>query len=166
MSACWPKNGRVPEPGFRSTHGSGVIMNMPVSVCHHVSMMGQRSLPMYLKYQRHASGLIGSPTDPSSRNDDRSRRFGHASPNRIRPRMAVGAVYRTLMPYLSTIAHHRSGYGNVGAPSYMKLVAPRIRGPYTMYEWPVTQPGSAAHHQRSSSFRSNTYFSVVATPTW
>src|SRR5450759_389176 len=101
MSACWPKNGRVPEPGFRSTHGSGVIMNMPVSVCHHVSMIGQRPLPMFLKYQRHASGLIGSPTDPSSRNDDRSRRFGQASPNRIKPRIAVGAVYRLSLIHIS-----------------------------------------------------------------
>ena len=38
--------GRVPEPGLSGTTGVGVIMNMPVSVCHQVSMMGSCSLPM------------------------------------------------------------------------------------------------------------------------
>ena len=47
-------------------------MIAPVSVCHHVSTTGQRSPPMTWWYQTHASGLIGSPTDPSSRSDDRS----------------------------------------------------------------------------------------------
>ena len=40
---------------------------MPVSVCHQVSTIGQRSRPMFLWYHIHASGLIGSPTDPSRR---------------------------------------------------------------------------------------------------
>ena len=48
MSITTPGNGRVPDPGFRATHGIGVIMNIPVSVCHHVSMMGQRPLPITL----------------------------------------------------------------------------------------------------------------------
>jgi hypothetical protein len=39
----------------------------PVSVCHQVSTIGQRSLPISRRYQIHASGLIGSPTVPSSR---------------------------------------------------------------------------------------------------
>ena len=39
-------DGRVPEPGLSGTVGVGVIMNMPVSVCHQVSMIGQRSLPI------------------------------------------------------------------------------------------------------------------------
>ena len=39
-------------------------MKWPVSVCHHVSMIGQFSLPTYLWYHIHASGLIGSPTEP------------------------------------------------------------------------------------------------------
>jgi len=39
----------VADPGFvRVTPGSGVIMIWPVSVCHHVSTIGQRSLPMNL----------------------------------------------------------------------------------------------------------------------
>ena len=66
-------------------------MNMPVSVCHQVSMIGQFSLPITRWYQRHASGLIGSPTVPSSRSVERSCRLGHASPKRISPRIAVGA---------------------------------------------------------------------------
>ena len=52
--------------------GSGVIMIAPVSVCHQVSTIGQRSPPMCRWYQIQASGLIGSPTEPSSRSDDRS----------------------------------------------------------------------------------------------
>ena len=46
----------------------------PVSVCHHVSTTGQRSPPMWCQYQTHASGLMGSPTVPSSCSDDRSWR--------------------------------------------------------------------------------------------
>ena len=34
--------------GLEGTQGMGVIMNMPVSVCHQVSMIGQRSLPMFV----------------------------------------------------------------------------------------------------------------------
>jgi hypothetical protein len=51
-------------------------MIAPVSVCHHVSTIGQRSPPMCSWYQIHASGLIGSPTEPSRRSDDRSCFFG------------------------------------------------------------------------------------------
>jgi len=44
-----PGMGRVPEPGFSGTApGMGAIMMAPVSVCHQVSTMGQRSLPMVL----------------------------------------------------------------------------------------------------------------------
>ena len=67
-------------------------MMAPVSVCHHVSTMGQRPLPMTVWYHIHASGLIGSPTDPSRRKLDRSDLFGHSSPWRMKERIAVGAV--------------------------------------------------------------------------
>jgi hypothetical protein len=41
-----PKNGFVAEPGFSSVApGSGVIRMPPVSVCHHVSTIGQRLSP-------------------------------------------------------------------------------------------------------------------------
>src|SRR3954452_11146242 len=92
-AALMPGNGCVAEPGFVVVMpGSGVIMMCPVSVCHHVSTIGQRSPPITLWYQAHARGLIGSPTDPSSRSDDRSCLFGYSSPHLMQARMAVGAV--------------------------------------------------------------------------
>ena len=74
------------------TPGSGEIMIAPVSVCHQVSTIGQRSPPMTRRYHIHASGLIGSPTEPSSRNDDRSCAAGYSAPQRMNARIAVGAV--------------------------------------------------------------------------
>jgi hypothetical protein len=88
-----PGNGSVAEPGFVATRpGSDVIMMPPVSVCHHVSTIGQRSPPMALWYQIQASGLIGSPTVPSRRSDDRSCAAGSCLPHFMNARMAVGAV--------------------------------------------------------------------------
>ena len=74
------------------TPGSGLIMIAPVSVCHHVSTMGAWSPPMTRRYQIHASGLIGSPTLPSTRSDERSNFCGIASPHFMKVRIAVGAV--------------------------------------------------------------------------
>src|SRR3954463_14105089 len=92
-SALTPGNGVIAAPGFVDVMpGSGVIMMPPVSVCHHVSTTGQRSPPMFLRYHIHASGLIGSPTEPSSRNDDKSYFAGHCSPHFMNVRMVVGAV--------------------------------------------------------------------------
>ena len=54
--------------------------------------MGVRSPPMTRRYQIQASGLIGSPTDPSSRSDDRSCSAGTSSPHFMNVRIAVGAV--------------------------------------------------------------------------
>ena len=46
-SGTIPKNGRVAEPGLVGTApGTGAIMIAPVSVCHQVSTMGQRPLPI------------------------------------------------------------------------------------------------------------------------
>ena len=88
-----PGNGIVADPGLSGvTPGSGVIMIMPVSVCHHVSTIGQRPPPMNVWYQIHASGLMGSPTDPSSRRLDMLRRFGQSVPHFMNARIAVGAV--------------------------------------------------------------------------
>src|SRR5207245_3362101 len=71
-AALTPGNGLVADPGLVLVMpGSGVIMIWPVSVCHHVSTIGQRSPPMTLWYQAHARGLIGSPTDPRSLSDDK-----------------------------------------------------------------------------------------------
>ena len=67
-SAAMPGSGKVALPGFNVVApGSGLIMMAPVSVCHHVSTTGHRPPPMNSQYQTQASGLIGSPTVPSSR---------------------------------------------------------------------------------------------------
>ena len=49
----------------------------------------------------------------------------------MKARMAVGAVYSTVTPYLATMRQKRSGSGQLGAPSYIRLVAPLASGPYT-----------------------------------
>src|SRR5437016_11746661 len=72
--------------------GNGAIMIAPVSVCHQVSTIGQRPPPIFSWYHIHASGLIGSPTVPSRRSDERSCFATHSSPQRINARIAVGAV--------------------------------------------------------------------------
>ncbi len=88
-----PGSGLVQEPGLVGvTPGMGAIMMEPVSVCHQVSTMGQRSLPMWRWYQIHASGLIGSPTLPRSRNLSRLYCAGMSFPSFISARIAVGAV--------------------------------------------------------------------------
>jgi hypothetical protein len=118
MSASMPGNGTVADPGFSDViPGSGEIMIAPVSVCHHVSTTGQRSPPMYFQYQTHASGLIGSPTDPRSRSEDRSCDSGNSVPHRMNARIAVGAVYRIVARYFSAIDQSRSLSGQSGAPS-------------------------------------------------
>ena len=88
-----PGNGRVAEPGLVAVKpGSGVIMIMPVSVCHQVSTMGQRSRPMFSWYQIQASGLIGSPTVPSKPQARKRMLRRNSVPQRMKVRMAVGAV--------------------------------------------------------------------------
>ena len=88
-----PGSGVPALPGFVAwMPGSVVIMIPPVSVCHHVSTIGQRSPPMTLWYQSHALGLIGSPTVPSSRSLERSWRSGYSEPHLMQARIAVGAV--------------------------------------------------------------------------
>ena len=87
------------EPGLVAVMpGSGVIMMAPVSVCHQVSTIGQRSPPITLWYHSHAFGLIGSPTEPSSRRLCRSYLPGHSAPHSMHARMAVGAQYRIVTP--------------------------------------------------------------------
>ena len=88
-----PGSGNVAEPGFSVvTPGRALIMMAPVSVCHHVSTIGQRPPPMCSQYHIHASGLMGSPTEPSRRSDDRSWPPGSSVPHFMNVRMAVGAV--------------------------------------------------------------------------
>ena len=91
-SALTPGSGRIAAPGLAAvTPGSGLIMIEPVSVCHQVSTTGVRSPPMFFRYQIQASGLIGSPTLPSSRSVDRSCLAGCSSPHFMKVRIAVGA---------------------------------------------------------------------------
>src|SRR3954451_4269926 len=102
-------SGKVADPGFSVvTPGSGEIMMAPVSVCHHVSTTGQRPPPMCCQYQTQASGLIGSPNDPSTRSEDMSCASGYCVPHFMKVRMAVGAQYRIVTPYFSMMDHHRS----------------------------------------------------------
>src|SRR2546423_1635364 len=92
-AASTPKKGSVALPGLVGiAPGNGVIMIPPVSVCHQVSTIGQRPPPTLSRYHIQASGLIGSPTEPSNRNDDKSCFFSQWSPQRINARIAVGAV--------------------------------------------------------------------------
>ena len=57
ISGTTPRKGRVAEPGLVPTPpGIGLIMMDPVSVCHQVSTMGQRSWPMASRYRFQASG--------------------------------------------------------------------------------------------------------------
>jgi hypothetical protein len=68
---CWKKILILPtaDPGFIGVHpGNGVNTCPPVSVCQKVSTMEHFSCPITLWYQCHASGLMGSPTDPSTCN--------------------------------------------------------------------------------------------------
>ena len=72
--------------------GSGVSTCPPVSVCQYVSTTEHRCSPTTLWYHFHASGLMGSPTEPRTRRDDRSYLRTSSLPYRMRARMAVGAV--------------------------------------------------------------------------
>ena len=88
-----PGSGLPADPGFAGwAPGSVVIITPPVSVCHQVSTIGQRSPPITRRYQSQAFGLIGSPTVPSSRNAERSCLSGYSAPHFMQARMAVGAV--------------------------------------------------------------------------
>src|ERR1044071_9734997 len=81
MSAKMPGRASVAEPGLVGVApGSGEIMWPPVSVCHQVSTIGQRPRPTVSWYQIQASGLIGSPTVPRMRSDERSYFFGRSPP--------------------------------------------------------------------------------------
>src|SRR5216684_4051381 len=93
ISGTTPGNGFVADPGLVAiAPGIGVIMMCPVSVCQNVSVIGQRLLPITSRYHIQASGLMGSPTVPSSPRLDISCFLGHVSPHLMKVRMAVGAV--------------------------------------------------------------------------
>ena len=88
-----PGSGTCADPGLSVvTPGSGEIMIAPVSVCHQVSTIGRWPPPMTSRYHIHASGLIGSPTEPSTRRRRQVVLGGICSPHFMKVRMAVGAV--------------------------------------------------------------------------
>src|SRR3954465_11413041 len=92
-SATMPGSGVCADPGLAAvTPGRGLIMMAPVSVCHHVSTTGAVPPPTYVRYHIQASGLIGSPTDPSIRSDDRSYGSSSSWPHFMSVRIVVGAV--------------------------------------------------------------------------
>src|SRR4051812_50223376 len=92
-----PGIGLVADPGLVVVMpGSGEIMMPPVSVCHQVSMIGQRPPPMRSWYQSQASGMIGSPTEPSTRRADRAKPAGRCSPHLMEGWITGGAGERTL----------------------------------------------------------------------
>ena len=93
MMGMIPGSGSVASPGLVGVAGAtGVMQIPPVSVCHHVSTMVQRFSPTTSKYHFHASGLMGSPTVPSTRSVERSCFFTGSSPCAASARIAVGAV--------------------------------------------------------------------------
>src|SRR5207249_2024145 len=55
-------------------------------------MTGQRESPTFRKYHHHGSGFHGSPVDPRTKSDERSFARTGSSPERIRPRIAVGEI--------------------------------------------------------------------------
>src|SRR3954468_2536021 len=92
-SAPIPGSGNVADPGFNVVApGNGLIMIPPVSVCHQVSTTGQVPPPIFSRYHIHASGLMGSPTEPITFRDVRSCLPGSSAPHFMNVRIAVGAV--------------------------------------------------------------------------
>src|SRR5690606_2017235 len=88
-----PGIGTCADPGLSEViPGKADTMIPPVSVCHQVSTTGVVPPPIASRYQTHASGLIGSPTLPSTRSEVRSNPSGIERPNFMNDRMAVGAV--------------------------------------------------------------------------
>src|SRR3954451_5519683 len=92
-AASMPGSGLPADPGLAGwTPGSAAIMTARVSVGHQVSTTGHRSPPMTFQYQSQALGLIGSPTGPSRRSEERSCFSGYSAPHFMHERIAVGAV--------------------------------------------------------------------------
>src|SRR5699024_3605787 len=123
ISTSMPGRARWAAPGLASvTPGSGEIMIPPVSVCHQVSTTGVRSPPITRRYHVQASGLIGSPTLPSTRSEDRSYSAGISSPHFMKVRIAVGAAYSVVTLCFCTISQNRPLCGVSGVPSYITWV--------------------------------------------
>ena len=113
-----PGSGIIADPGLAAViPGSGEIMMAPVSVCHQVSTIGALLPPITSRYQIQASGFIGSPTEPKTLIELRSYLSGISRPSFMKVRIAVGAVYKMVTLYFSTIFHQRPQSGVSGVPS-------------------------------------------------
>ena len=67
-----PKKGREAEPGFwpQPFTGSGAMAMAPVSVCHHVSTIGQRPSPTTCQSIRRVFGIDQIDNDSNGRARD------------------------------------------------------------------------------------------------
>ena len=110
-------------PGLTGMPGRFVTTIDPVSVCQNVSW-NQR--PNASWPQRTASGLSGSPTLHMWRRLVRLRRFTGSTPSFISMRMAVGAVYQTVMRCFSIVSYQRSLENPASSTT---CVAPSDHGP-------------------------------------
>ncbi|EWS63014.1 hypothetical protein Y695_03755 [Hydrogenophaga sp. T4] len=94
----------------------------PVSVCHQLSWNGR---PNALTPQTTASGLSGSPTLAMKRNAERSTPCRASAPSFIIMRMAVGAVYQTVMRSRSSTPYQVCGSNSASTTT---LVTPHTSG--------------------------------------
>ena len=84
MTGSIPNIGRCGFPGRKGAPGEeglGAIATPPVSVCHQVSTRSHWPPPTTWWNHCHASWLSGSPTEPSTRKEERLCDFTHSSPN-------------------------------------------------------------------------------------
>ena len=86
--------------------------------------MGMRPPPTTSENHLYGSGFHGSPVEPRMRKLERSWDLTGSSPAGINARTSVGEMPRISIPCCSIIFQRRSGPGKLGAPSYMKTVAP------------------------------------------
>src|SRR5437867_12368359 len=107
-------------------------------------MTGQRESPTFRKYHHHGSGFHGSPVDPRTKSDERSFARTGSSPERIRPRIAVGEIPRCVTRWRSTRDHIRDASGKSGVPSYRTMVAPSMSPP-AMRHGPAVPPMADDH---------------------
>ncbi len=126
-----------------------MIRIIPVSVCHHVSTIGQRSPPMCSWYQTHASGLIGSPTDRAG-----GATRGRASPRTPAPTSCARGSRSGRCRGSSTWSARRSPTswslsGKSGVPSYITVGRPVAERPVD----DVAVPGDPADVRRAPEHR-------------
>src|SRR5699024_12451015 len=80
-------------------------------------------------YIYHAAGMMCTPTLPNRRSYDKSCLAVMSRPHRMNVRILVGAQYRIVTPYFSTISHQRPRWGVSGVPSYKTDVVAFASGP-------------------------------------